>query len=31
MFQKALPFGGYVSAGVYHGLNRTLLHSAGSN
>jgi hypothetical protein len=25
MFQKALPVGGYVSAGVYHGLNRTLL------
>ncbi len=24
MFQKALPVGGYVAAGVYHGLNRTL-------
>lgn len=28
MFQKALPTGGYVSAGVYHGLNRTLLTSS---
>lgn len=25
MFQKTLPVGGYVSVGVYHGLNRTLL------
>lgn len=25
MFQKALPVGGYVAAGLYHGLNRTLL------
>ena len=24
MFQKALPTGGYVAAGVYHGFNRTL-------
>jgi hypothetical protein len=24
MFQKALPTGGYVAAGIYHGLNRTL-------
>jgi hypothetical protein len=24
MFQKALPTGGYVSAGLYHGFNRTL-------
>ena len=25
MFQKALPVGGYVAAGLYHGLNSTLL------
>ena len=25
MFQKALPVGGYVAAGIYHGLNGTLL------
>ena len=24
MFQKALPTGGYVAGGLYHGLNRTL-------
>jgi hypothetical protein len=24
MLQKALPTGGYVAAGVYHGFNRTL-------
>jgi len=24
MFQKAMPVGGYVAAGMYHGLNRTL-------
>ena len=25
MFQKAIPGGGYVAAGAYHGLNRNLL------
>lgn len=29
MFQKAIPRGGYVAAGLYHGLNRLLL--AGSD
>jgi hypothetical protein len=28
MFQKAIPGGGYVAAGGYHGLNRTLLTSS---
>ena len=28
MVQKAMPFGGYVSAGIYHGLNETLFTSS---
>ena len=28
MFQKALPVGGYVSVGLYHGLNSALLSSS---
>ena len=28
MFQKALPTGGYVAAGIYHGLNRTLFSNS---
>ena len=31
MFQKALPTGGYVAAGVYHGFNRTLFTNSDGN
>jgi hypothetical protein len=31
MFQKTLPVGGYVAAGVYHGFNSVLLTSSGGD
>ena len=31
MFQKALPIGGYIAAGVYHGLNSTLFTNSNGN
>jgi hypothetical protein len=31
MFQKALPPGGYVAAGLYHGLNTTLFTNSDGN